>query len=260
MFYFFGGAKKKKKALWMPTQLTIALWYDADDSSTITLNGSTVSQWKDKSGNNRNVSQSTATAQPTYATNTLNGKPVLTFDAGDTLNHNTDAFYSSDISFFAVAKTNSTTTLQSIISKNTSGNREWYFGVDTTNKIYLRTNDIGTSSSGERRAASTGSAGTNYGIWGASKSGADVTLSLDGTTNIVTLTTGTVFNGASGIQIGNAAIVSAPLNGGIAEIIVVASSLSDTDRQKLEGYLAHKWGLTANLPSGHSYKNTAPTV
>jgi hypothetical protein len=30
--------------------------------------------------------------------------------------------------------------------------------------------------------------------------------------------------------------------------------------KKLEGYLAHKWGLTANLPVGHDFKNTAPTV
>ena len=29
--------------------------------------------------------------------------------------------------------------------------------------------------------------------------------------------------------------------------------------EKAEGYLAHKWGLTSNLPVSHPYKNTAPT-
>ena len=29
--------------------------------------------------------------------------------------------------------------------------------------------------------------------------------------------------------------------------------------EKAEGYLAHKWGLTASLPVSHPYKNTAPT-
>ena len=47
-------------------------------------------------------------------------------------------------------------------------------------------------------------------------------------------------------------------NGKIAELIVVSDALSDSDRQKLEGYLAHKWGLHANLPVGHPYTNEAP--
>ena len=28
------------------------------------------------------------------------------------------------------------------------------------------------------------------------------------------------------------------------------------ERQKIEGYLAHKWGLTANLPSAHPFKHS----
>jgi hypothetical protein len=43
------------------------------------------------------------------------------------------------------------------------------------------------------------------------------------------------------------------------ELIVVPSLLSDSDRQKVEGYLAHKWGMTASLPSAHPYKSAAPT-
>jgi hypothetical protein len=33
---------------------------------------------------------------------------------------------------------------------------------------------------------------------------------------------------------------------------------SDVNRQKLEGYLAHKWGLGANLPVDHPYKTVGP--
>ena len=29
--------------------------------------------------------------------------------------------------------------------------------------------------------------------------------------------------------------------------------------EKVEGYLAHKWGLTDNLPNNHPYKNKVPT-
>jgi len=45
----------------------------------------------------------------------------------------------------------------------------------------------------------------------------------------------------------------------LGEIIVVNSALSDSDRQKLEGYLAHKWGMAGALPSGHPYKSAPPT-
>ena len=35
--------------------------------------------------------------------------------------------------------------------------------------------------------------------------------------------------------------------------------MSDNDRQKIEGYLAHKWGLAASLPADHPYKDAAPS-
>ena len=41
--------------------------------------------------------------------------------------------------------------------------------------------------------------------------------------------------------------------------MITGSSLSDADRQRIEGYLAHKWGLTGDLASGHPYKTAAPT-
>ncbi|MFM6201253.1 MAG: hypothetical protein ACKPE1_19315, partial [Dolichospermum sp.] len=74
------------KKLWLPAQMSTALWLDAADSSTIILNGATVSQWRDKSGNGRHISQGTAANQPTYTANGLNGKPVLTFDGSDFFN------------------------------------------------------------------------------------------------------------------------------------------------------------------------------
>jgi len=48
--------------------------------------------------------------------------------------------------------------------------------------------------------------------------------------------------------------------GGLGEYIITRGSLSTSDRQKIEGYLAHKWGLEGNLPSGHPYKTQKPTV
>ena len=73
-------------APWTPADLgssSLGLWLDAGDAGTITLNGSTVSQWNDKSGNNRHVAQATATKQPLYANNILNGLSAVSFDGSD---------------------------------------------------------------------------------------------------------------------------------------------------------------------------------
>ena len=48
------------------------------------------------------------------------------------------------------------------------------------------------------------------------------------------------------------------LNGDVAEFVVFTSTLSDADRDRVHGYLAHKWGQTASLPGGNPYKTTAP--
>jgi len=48
-------------------------------------------------------------------------------------------------------------------------------------------------------------------------------------------------------------------NSNISEVVVCNRNLTTVERQKLEGYLAHKWGLTANLPSDHPYKTVGPT-
>jgi hypothetical protein len=52
--------------------------------------------------------------------------------------------------------------------------------------------------------------------------------------------------------------VSTRLNGYMGEL-VIAESCTVECRQQMEGYLAHKWGLAGNLPSGHPYKDNAPT-
>ena len=44
--------------------------------------------------------------------------------------------------------------------------------------------------------------------------------------------------------------------GEIGEIIAVGTTI---EREKIEGYLAHKWGLTSSLPTSHPYKSSQPT-
>lgn len=57
----------------------LALWLDAADPFTVTLNATTVSQWRDKSGNNRHANQGTAIRQPAWNAVTRNGLPTITW-------------------------------------------------------------------------------------------------------------------------------------------------------------------------------------
>ena len=53
------------------------------------------------------------------------------------------------------------------------------------------------------------------------------------------------------------------MDGQVAEFFVVGAlpgtgGTDITEFEKAEGYLAHKWGLTGNLPSDHPFKNVSP--
>lgn len=46
--------------------------------------------------------------------------------------------------------------------------------------------------------------------------------------------------------------------GSVQELLCGSGNLSTTQAEQIEGYFAHKWGLTSLLPTGHTYKNAAP--
>lgn len=49
-------------------------------------------------------------------------------------------------------------------------------------------------------------------------------------------------------------------DGILAEFLWGEDDISDTFRQKVEGYLAYKWGLRSNLPADHPYKYSPPRL
>ena len=59
---------------------------------------------------------------------------------------------------------------------------------------------------------------------------------------------------------GSLNFLMAPTGGGarLYEAMVLSSALSTEDCERVEGYLAHKWGLAGSLPSAHPFKSAAP--
>ena len=275
----FGGPK-----LWRPDELgaSLALWLDAEDTASITLNGSTVSQWDDKSGNSRHFSQATAANQPTYQAAGFNGRPTLNFDGGSdfmTMSNVLQIGNSSAVSYsvFVAFQQTSVSVNPRFVFRGGAGGG----GSINTDYGFFSEQNGASGDTGPSYRFGTGAA-TDAVAWQriASPIASNNPVIFGGVMNASTGTTGTkqsYFNGtlaASGSYAvkGPAAIeasIGAQVNSGtpstfmpvaMSEMVMFRSDLSTTDRQKLEGYLAWKWCLEANLPAGHPYKSTPPTV
>jgi len=249
------GAAEVAAELWTAAELGgVQVWLDASDASTITLNGSTVSQCDDKSGNNRHATQATASNQPTYTTAGLNGKNVLTFsNAGGTylsVPGGVSDYFAYQSAFIVYSDTSTAAYTTALGGRYVAATRAAYHGHIDNSQLFHA-----TFTSAETRN------GDNF------KNGTDIG---DGTSTARPSTPAIFSFVATGqfdvdrrfqtIGADAAVPTSRGITGLIAEVILLENAASAADRQKTEGYLAHKWGLTADLPSDHPYKSSAPTV
>lgn len=208
----------------------LQLWLDASDSSTVTLNGSNVSQWNDKSGNGRNATQGTANNQPTYATAGRNSRNIITFDGTSDSMLTNDYTIAQPHTLFVVGRRAVGGANQNFTDGGSAGRAAVY---------WANTDNWGMFGG----VALTGPAGTdtNWHVFAASFNTTSSTLRLDGST-IATGTAGT--ESYTGLRIGGYNATLALLNGSIAEIISYSGSLSAANRSLVERWLGGKWGVT----------------
>ena len=243
-------------------------WLDSADMSTITLSGSGVSQWADKSGNNYNVVQGTDSARPTLL-NKLNGLNTLNFNGSQylTLSSGFD-FANGDVTCFIVANFSTanaslqTAAVGSILSKNYPTNQYWQFG--GINNGGPQCQFVMVTPSQTFTSVSAGGVlnnGWDVIAYTLSLSGAQAsTLFIHGTSG-ATATTFTSENTTSNgtIYVGSTASGgTSAWKSDVAEIIVYKSFLTASQRQQVEGYLAWKWGFNYTLPSNHPYNSNPP--
>jgi hypothetical protein len=277
--------------LWTPSLITTALWLDAADASSVTTVSGNVSQWNDKSGNGRNAAQSTAGNRPAYQSAAQNGLNAVRFTAASehfltagttsawNFLHNgtassvfvvsrvrstgdnpdaahawigtcSTASFDTGVLFFyddrnAVPRNNS---LASIVYKGAgSGVTVAVTSVDdlitpgaySISSVYL---DTDNATAGNR---------IKFRVNGGSDSGSNTsTNSVSAGNSTDVLNIGSIGTGA--------AARTFYLTGDICEILILNTLPDTTNRQRIEGYLAHKWGLTAKLPSDHPFKIVPP--
>jgi len=229
-----------------------SLWLDAADLSTIT-GTSTVTAWKDKSGNGYNA---TATGTPTlstaggfnssYRTIYLDGSSWFLGSVNISSTTSLTAFV---VTSFALSSSASSARVLGLAS---AGQADWN-NAPSSDTFYQ---DYGTSNLSTYRNGVYLSAavGQNTPVIGSCVyDGISNYLYKNGASQTPVESTGEFAISIYGI--GNQPILlGETLNGYIGEVIVFNTALTSSQRQQVESYLAWKWGLVSSLASGHPGK------
>jgi hypothetical protein len=232
----------------LPVKTGLIMWYDASNTASITLSGSSVTQWNDLSGNGRHASGGVS---PQYIPNALNGRGAVDF--GNPSQYrliiaNPVTFASKNLHFFAVAKSRSEvpTDYSAIIGT--------YASTQPASAGAICWSFPGAANVGGTQQFLNSSV-----AWGPAANKSDYSSSSFYNVNAA-MSSGTCTyravrsdDGSGGTQSGGITYPSnalgwqeGPTYGGnvtIAELICFGYKLSDTDRNKVEDYLFDKWGV-----------------
>jgi hypothetical protein len=251
-------------SFWEPSCLTstvLAQWLDASD---ISANTTTVSTWSDKSGNGRNV---TAVGTPTYSATGFGGSmPGVTFNGTSTSFTATGFAYGfTSVSYFAA-----------IQAASSGGSSKYVFseGTSTSSSNYYA--PLANSSADTLTGRTVDTSGTNLALTTTGLPFFDgaihFVMTEDTKTKFTPYSDGvvdTAVNYTRGPTSFNkyclgarykTAAASSWFAGTIGEFIITKGTLSAADRQKLEGYSAHKWGQNTVLPTAplHPHRSIPP--
>jgi hypothetical protein len=252
-------------ASYTPAALGTALraWYEMDHLTGSA--GSSQSVVPDHSGNGFDLTQGTLGQQGTLALANQNGLNTLRF----TYLNNTEYPFNNAIlsgstagSMYMVYKVVSTANSNSMMAWGSAGSGSYWPYLDAN--FYI---DFGSTT---RWAVGvpTASVAAAYHIISVYSDTNDWALYVDGGTGGSSGGTSPLFHSASNTVGWNASTVylgalgtsGSTTDGWIAEVYFTNAHQSTADRQKNEGYLAWKWGLTGNLDPSHPYKSVAPTA
>jgi len=250
-----------RKNIWNFDPTSIAgctLWLDGADLSSITLSGSNVTQWRDKSGNGRNAVPTTGAFQ--YAT-TFNGSYPSIFGA----NTGGNGLIASISSFPLLNPSNVFAVFRNTGLNSGTNSFPYLFNITSaSNRAYAYCYNQTTTPGLMRISAGSGSADSATNV---NTTVSQVFSMQMGASSTLTYQNGTL---ASTSGITGASLTSTITIGGfttsnawtghLCEFIINTNNITSSERQQIEGYLAWKWGLQASLPSTHPYSNTYSVV
>jgi len=229
----------------------LKVWLDASSASSLTLNGSTVSQINDLSGNGFHATQGTANNQPTYQATGFNGKPTLYFDTTDSiLSSATIADY-----FLTPTSAPAFTLIMAAYSPLAASGGQIAFGSDAqaNGRVLFSSNfggsagnvlfDTVNASGGRINQVVTQPTAAPH-IVTIYRHGASMAFRVDGVTLVSKSNASGNFTATSAkLQIGKCDAVTANVMY-MSETVVYAAALSSSDVAKAERGLGKKWGVS----------------
>jgi prepilin-type N-terminal cleavage/methylation domain-containing protein/prepilin-type processing-associated H-X9-DG protein len=214
-------------------------WLAAD--SGITLSGTTVSTWTDKSGKGNNAVMAIAANQPKVTNSALSGNPVITFDGAGSGNGD-----------YMQIPTLTTIGSAFVVCNYTAGTSfVTYAGLICSATINSDQNFFRAENGTQRfRVGSEQDGATNGNIWLNSKkitSTSDAYLAPMSTYRVISGTNSynLSYNYTGGLNLCRDASSdnTRVWGGNVAEVILYKSRLSDNDRITVEKFLRAKYGL-----------------
>ena len=247
----------------LPTSIAgLQMWMDAADSSSdsMTLSGSTVTVWKDKSGLGNHTTARSGTS--TLTSNAINGKSAISMAGGYFTGPFATANTGTQVHAFAVMTIDSSSGLwPRPLALGRPGVND--FNESTTTFAIIRysgTQAVGIGRAGQYLSVGIPAYSSPF-LVQSSHNGATEYMSVNGNLTVSSAGTGQSgnFNITSyGLGVNTNTGDYFALNGYYGEVMYFNVQLSDANRQKIEGYLAWKWGLQALLPGGHPHASAAP--
>ena len=237
-------------------------------SSATAVDGEAVFRWNDQSTILNHASQATGGNRPVFRTNIINGNPVLRFSGDQFVDAasapgivTTNSFY-----FFLVFKQSSFTgggagdgSGSYIIDRTNATNPLTSFKVVSPDKYYFQKRNTSGGTTGPISTIPVST--TSFVIADYFRNfNTALGLGLNGGTHI----TSGDDNGALTAEPIRVGRHSTATNGGIvgdlAEVIVYNTNLTATERQRVESYLAIKYGITIDQTIATDYLSSAGTV
>ena len=250
----------------LPIQITVApptfsptsipgcsLWLDGADSSSasMTLSGSTITNWKDKSGNGVTL---TIGGTPTLSNAAYNSLSSVYFNGSANFYNTSFSLNLVNHSFFIVTYQPTGGNVGVLVFHITGTGTD---DVYSPNALQFASPEFGVQGSYGAQPYSN----LTYGIYGdvATPSNNSLILYKNGTSVITK--TNLASRSSTGIAIGSRVYSGGYtyfMTGYVSEVIVYNTALTDIQRKSIEGYLGWKWGIQANLPAGHPYLTYSP--
>lgn len=225
----------------------LAVWFDANDASTITTVSGAVSQWNSKVGG-YTATQTTANNRPAYSATSLSGKPGLTFDGSN--DQLTSTYNANLLAGYVTYATVVQPTSLMVTAPTGAYPPVWMARGSSASGLHI--NGVGTG--GPRWTQTWRNVLYNNSAGGLVAAANQVVLTtIDATTHTVRV------NGVQGTQAGTfaagsnetSAVFQFCQDGGtgryfagvVSELLMWSRTLTAAELRSVELYLSRKWGV-----------------